>query len=179
MRQLILYIATSLDGKIARSDGSVDWLAQLPNPTHDDYGYADFYARVDTTLQGYTTYRQTLDFEGDFPYPDTTNYVFTRQADKEDTEHVRFIANDIVSFVRQLKEKVGQDIWLIGGGQINTVLLDANLIDTMQIFVMPIVLGSGIPLFAPTAKEAQLTLTETKCYDSGVVELVYQRMNEQ
>lgn len=163
----------SLDGKIARSDGSVDWLNELPNPDNNDYGYEDFYASVDITLQGNTTYQQILGFPGSFPYPNTTNYVFSRQTDRKDTEHVQFVSGDIASFVKQRKEEEGQDIWLIGGGQINTVFLNAGLIDEMQLFVMPLVVGDGLPLFASTPIETQFNLFATERYPSGAVRLTY------
>ena len=173
MRKLKLYTAMSLDGKIARSNGSIDWLNELPNPDSNDYGYANFYASVGVTLQGNTTYQQVLSFPGPFPYPDTTNYIFSRQADRQDTEHVQFVSGNIASFVEQLKEEDGPDIWLIGGGQINTVLLNAGLIDQMHLFVMPLVLGTGLPLFASTPTETQFTLSETIHYQSGAAQLLY------
>ncbi len=104
MINVILYIAASLDNYIARQDGNVDWLDypdyQLPN---EDYGYPDFYKNIGTTLMGYNTYKIVLGFDVPFPYPDKTNYVFTRSTDKQDNEFVKFISGDIVEFVRQLK----------------------------------------------------------------------------
>ena len=75
MRKLKLYMATSLDGKIAGSKDDVKWLEEIPNPEKTDYGYYDFYRSVDTTIMGNTTYKMIENFEGKFPYPDTKNYV--------------------------------------------------------------------------------------------------------
>ena len=88
-------------------------------------GYGDFYASIDTTLMGRATYEitQTVD---EFPYPDKTNYVFTRNSALADTAHVRFINSDLVDFTRRLKEEAGGNIWLVGGGQINAILLNAG-----------------------------------------------------
>ena len=119
MRQVILYIAASLDNYIARPDGSVEWLHlpeySLPN---EDYGYGDFYKTIDTTFLGNNTYKVTHGFDIPFPYADNMNYVFSRSTNNQETEYVKFITGDIVDFVRKLKNGKGENIWLIGGGQI-------------------------------------------------------------
>lgn len=150
MRKLKLYIAASLDSYIAGPNGEIDWLEVGGDL---DYGYQEFNSSIDTTLMGTATYQLTLTFD-DFPYPDTTNYVFTRGMPPPDTAYVRFISGDIAGFVRSLKEQPGKDIWLIGGGQINTVMLNEELIDEIILTLFPLVLGEGIPLFAPGAKRS-------------------------
>jgi len=176
MRQVILYIAASLDNFIARPDGSVDWLSSpeflLPD---EDYGYHEFYITIDTTLMGNSTYRFILDQDVPFPYPDKKNYVFSRSAKNRDTEFVRFIYQDPVDFVRQLKLQTGEDIWLVGGGQINTVLLNNDLIDKMILTLLPITLGEGIPLFHGKYKEVKFSLNASKSYQSGIVQLNLQK----
>ena len=173
MRKIKLYIATSLNGKIAQADGSVDWLEAIPNPEKIDHGYSDFYQSIDTTIQGNSTYQQVLNWGIDFPYPDKKNYVFTRKQGLENTEFVEFISENHVEFIQQLKQQEGGDIWLIGGGQINTLLLNHDLIDEVQVFVMPIVLTSGIEMFGAIPKETKLELLESKSYSTGAVELRY------
>ncbi|NJN77481.1 MAG: dihydrofolate reductase [Saprospiraceae bacterium] len=173
MRKVKLYIAMSLNGKIAKSDGSVDWLEAIPNPDKSDYGYMDFYQSVDTTIQGYSTYAQIINWEIDFPYADKKNYVITRQEGLGNTEFVTFINENQSDFIRDLKQQKGSDIWLIGGGQINTLLLNEQLIDEILVFIMPIILSDGIELFEALPKETNLKLLETKIYNSGVVELRY------
>tara|TARA_R110001592_G_scaffold8105_1_gene44474 strand:+ start:63943 stop:64458 length:516 start_codon:yes stop_codon:yes gene_type:complete len=168
-----LFIATSLNGKIAKPDGSVEWLEAIPNPGEIDHGYSDFYKSIDTTIQGNTTYKQILSWGIDFPYSDKKNYVFTRNMDLENTEQVTFIADKHLDFVKQLKADEGRDIWLIGGGQLNTMMLNEKLIDEIQIFVMPIVLTEGIELFENLPNETNLTLIETKAYPTGAVEIKY------
>jgi dihydrofolate reductase len=172
MRKLSLYIATSIDGFIARSDGRVDWLDAVPNPNQLDYGYEAFLESVDTTLMGNTTYQTILGFGGKFPYQDKTNYVFSRSA-RADAPYVQYISEDTVSFVRQLKQTDGRGIWLVGGGQLNTVLLNAGLIDELIITVAPIVLGTGIPLFGPTALETPCVQTKTESFETGLVQSTY------
>lgn len=149
MRKVRLYIAQSLDGFIARPDGKVDWLevekeGLEPVP---DYGYAEFLAQIDTTLMGFNTYREVLGFGIPFPYPDKTNYVFSRNHKKVDENPVEFISSDATGFVANLKRDIGKDIWLIGGAWLNRVFLEAGLIDEIIITTKSTVLGSGISLF--------------------------------
>lgn len=178
MRKIRLYIATSLNGKIARPDGSVDWLEAIPNPDKTDYGYEAFYREIDTTIQGYKTYQQLLSWGIPFPYPDKKNYVVTRKKDMVNTEDVVFIREEPVSFIRELKQQEGKDIWLIGGGEINTLLLNAGLIDELELFVMPIILPEGIGLFGGISKETGLRLLESQSFASGAVRMTYQVQNK-
>jgi len=178
MRKIILYIASSLDGKIADTEGSVDWLHQIPNPEKSDYGYADFIKSIDTTLMGNDTYKQVLGFDVEFPYKGLANYVITRDKSRTKDEHVQYISQNVVDFVKDLKEKPGKDIWCIGGGGLNSVLLENGLLDDILVFVMPVILGPGIPLADQISKNCKLELTNTTTYKSGVVELVYKVISE-
>ena len=174
MRKIIAYCAVSLNGKIARLDGSVDWLDAVPNPEESDYGYASFYSGIDTTIMGYTTYAQVMNWGVDFPYPDKTNYVITRKRDLAPAEFVTFISNDHLAFIRALKQRPGKNIWLVGGGQVNTMLLIENLIDELHLHIMPVILEDGIDLFEGKSDEHQLNLIHSKMYISGVMELHYE-----
>ncbi|MBN1820803.1 MAG: dihydrofolate reductase [Prolixibacteraceae bacterium] len=173
MRKIKLYIAVSLNGKIAAKDGNVDWLNSVPNPDKTDYGYAEFCKSVDTTIMGFNTYQQLIDWGIDWPYPDKKNYILTGKTNLEDTEFVEFITNDHINFIKNLKEKKGQDIWLIGGGQTNTFLFNEGLIDELQIFLMPVVIPDGIELFEYFPKETLLKLLDVKSFSSGAVVLKY------
>lgn len=167
MRKVILFIATSLDGYVARRDGSIDWLY-----TEGDFGYQEFLASIDTTLMGGVTYREVLGF-GEFPYKDGSikNYVFTRRPESMPGEYVEFVSSDIPEFVRALKQQPGKNIWLMGGGQINTVLLNAGLVDEMRIFLHPVILGDGIPVFAPPVRESWFTVEDAHVHERGLTEL--------
>ena len=173
MRKIKLYIAISLNGKIAKPDGSVHWLESIPNPEKTDHGYVDFYKTIDTTIQGYNTYSQILGWGIDFPYADKKNYVFTRKQGLGNTEYVEFISENHIDFIKQLKKEEGKDIWIVGGGQLNTMFLNENLVDEIQVFVMPIILTEGIELFGALPNETTLKLVETKSYSTGAVELKY------
>ena len=173
MRKIKLYIAISLNGKIANSDGSVDWLENMPNPEKTDYGYAEFLDSVDTTIQGYNTYKQVIDWGIDFPYKGKKNYVLTRRQNVVNTEFVEFITENHAEFLKRLKKENGGDIWLIGGSQTNTLVLNAGLLDEIMVFVMPIILSGGFELFDAFPIEKQLKLIGAKTYSSGVLELNY------
>jgi len=174
MKKIKAYLAISLNGKISRADGRVDWLDALPNPDKLDYGYFEFYDSIDTTIQGYNTYAQVIGWNIDFPYGTKKNYVLTKKQDVAPSEHVEFISENHVEFLKDLKTQKGKDIWLIGGGQVNTMLLNENLIDELIVHVMPIILPDGIELFELIPKETFLKLVNSKSYPTGVVELVYQ-----
>jgi dihydrofolate reductase len=169
MRKLIVYIATSLDGYIARRDGSIDWLFEA-----EDYGYPGFLETVDTLLLGRHTYEQLLGFEP-YPYSGKTVYVFSRARAGEQDAHATFVAPDPAAFLEALRTQPGKDIWLVGGAGLVADFQRAGLVDVWRIFVHPILLGAGIPLFAPDAPEQTLVLTGTCPYPDGLVELRYER----
>ena len=176
MRKIILYIAASIDNYIARKDGSVDWLDDPDYAVEgEDYGYASFYESIDTTLMGNATYQEVLGFDVPFPYPDKTNYVFSRSMHEEKAEFVKFISSDILEFITQLKEKEGKDIWLIGGGQINTIFLENGLIDQLILTIIPITLGDGIPLFQKSSIETKFVLEKNRSFKSGLIQLTFNK----
>ncbi|MDX1666797.1 MAG: dihydrofolate reductase family protein [Saprospiraceae bacterium] len=176
MKQLILYTAASLDGFLARPDGDIGWLHDpaytLPG---EDYGYEDLNNRIDTVLMGYKTYAQILGFDQTPSHEGKRTYVFTRSNDRMDRPEVTFISENVVDFVRQLKVEKGKDIWLIGGGEINALLLDHDLIDQIILSYIPIFLGEGIPLFNGKTREAKFDLTSCHSYESGLTQLILSR----
>jgi dihydrofolate reductase len=186
MKKIILYIATSLDGFIAREDGSLDWLPgseakanHEPKESVDsvdtnekkDYGYSALMDSIDTTLMGNKTYDQVLTF-GPWPYTAKKCIVFTHEKNPQPDKNVIFV-NDPVSFTKELKNKEGKDIWLIGGSEINSLLLNAGLIDTIILTVIPTIIGKGIPLFQGINKDIQLRLTKVEHFKSGLAQLSY------
>lgn len=168
-----LYIACSLDGYIAREDGSIDWLTEYDNNSETDYGYSEFYASVGTVLMGRKTYEQVLGF-GDWPYADKKTYVFTGQKEPLLREkNVEFVSGNVREFTRQLKENTDKDIWLVGGSQLIKAFLEEDLVDDMIVFIVPIILGGGIPLFDRIGKEIKLKMTNTERYESGLLRTEY------
>ncbi len=172
MVKVTLYIASSIDGYIARKDGSIDW---LPPPVTDetDYGYAEFYSSIDVVLMGSRTYEQVLAF-GDWPHGDRPVHVFTsRLLSRPPGADVKFwniLPSDIVEYLENTGVK---HAWLIGGSTLNGAFLSANLIDTIILSVIPVVLGEGIPLFPAGTPTRALQLERTETYPGGVVQLTY------
>lgn len=173
MRKIKLYIAISLDGKIAKPKGEVDWLDDVPNPDKLDYGYMDFYSSIDTVLMGNTTYQQVLGFDVPYPYPGIKSYVFTRNSELKADENVTYISENIPAFIADLKKQEGKDIWLVGGGELNSLLLKHRLIDEIFIFVMPVLLGGGIPVFNDEIDTNALQLVDSQTFKTGVIGLAY------
>jgi dihydrofolate reductase len=167
MRKVILAIASSLDGYVARDDGGIDWLF-----SDADYGYSKFYRSIDTVIVGRKTYDQSLGFD-EYPYKGKKAYVFTREMRAGDAR-VDFVSSDIAGFVRKLKRRKGRDIWLVGGADVVSVLLNAGLIDRIILSIHPVVIGRGIPLFKGLAREVPMKLTKTIPYPSGLVQLHYE-----
>ena len=169
MRKVILYIASSLDGFIARSDGSVDWLF-----TDGDCGYASFYKSIDTVVMGRKTYEQALTFE-DHPFKGKATYVFSRTKPGATDKHMRYVSGDVGEWVRGRRETPGKETWLVGGGELVQTFLAKNLVDEIMLFVHPILLGSGIPLFLPLPEVTPLRLVRCVPYDNGLVQLHYMK----
>jgi dihydrofolate reductase len=167
MRPIILYIATSIDGYIAKVDTSPSWRF-----TDIDYGYESFYNSVDTTLMGYNTYQELLK-ETSFPYKDKTNYVFTKKQ-LPSTKQVRFVDMPAVKFIKELKEGEGSAIWLVGGGKMNRTLLDNNLIDEIRLTIHPTVLGGGLSLFEGQGQLRKMQLIDHQAFSSGILQITYQ-----
>lgn len=169
MKKIKLYIAVSLNNKIADMQGRVDWLEQMPNPNNEDYGYYDFYNNIGVTIQGNKTYNQLLSWGIDFPYFEKKNYVFTHDSTLQDNEHVSFVSSNHAHFVKELKLNAENDIWLIGGGTINSFFLRENLIDELYICTMPIILEGGIDLFEGEIGRKKIELIDVTSYDSGAI----------
>jgi dihydrofolate reductase len=173
MRKIILYIASSLDGYIADSNGSVAWLDEIPNPDKSDYGYAGFYDSIDTVLMGNKTYQQVLGFGIGNPYKGKKIYILTKNDSLTRDENAEYISINIPTFLEELKKQKGKNIWCVGGGEINALLLENYLMDEIKIFIMPVILGSGIPLATQLKSKINLKLINQATYQSGVVALDY------
>ncbi|HPE55010.1 MAG TPA: dihydrofolate reductase family protein [Bacteroidales bacterium] len=173
MRKIILYIAQSLDGFIAKENGDVSWLEEVPNPEKTDYGYSDFLTSIDTVIMGRATFEQVCSFDMPYPYQSKKNFVFTKNPELPANENAAFISENHAGFVRKLKLQQGNDIWLVGGAKTNTFFLQHNLIDQIRLFVMPVLLGRGIPLFYKNTFKRDLQIEYYQVHSSGVSELWY------
>jgi dihydrofolate reductase len=173
MGDVVLYIAASLDGYIATEDGGISWLDSF-NAAGTDYGYAEFMTNVGATIMGGKTYRQVLTF-GAWHYQDIPSYIVTSQplADHPQ-EDVRKVDTDFATLVQNIKAETDKDIFFIGGAELTKAFIEQDLIDSYRIFLMPVMLGKGIPLFLELNTIQNVSLIETQSHPLGVVELRYQ-----
>lgn len=167
----ILYIATSIDGYIARPDGSVDWLNVAQSET-EDYGYNAFYDSVDALVMGSNTYQQMIDADK-WPYDEKPSYVMSDKSLPRLSGEVRVVSGSVYVVQDLLVEQQFERVWLVGGGELASAFQDARLIDEYIISIIPVVLGDGIPLFRSVDDGQTVDLAETKHYDTGVVQLHY------
>ena len=165
MRKIKLFIACSLDGYIAKEDGSVNWL-----PENTDSGYDQFYSSIDTVLMGQKTYEQILTF-GKYPYKDKISYVFSRNPNQKKDENVEF-TSEVEEFTKKLVSSSGKDIWLVGGSEIASTFVNLKFVDELILSVIPVVLSKGTPLFKNIKEEIKLELIKTTEYPK-LVELSY------
>jgi dihydrofolate reductase len=168
MRRIRYQVAASLDGFIAGPKGEYDWIVKDP-----DIDFGEIFAQFDTFLMG----RHTFDImkrEGSTSMPGKKVFVFSRSLRQSDYPEVTIIAEKMEETVASIKAEPGKDIWLFGGGILFRSLLAAGLVDTVEIAVIPVLLGEGIPLLPAPEKKTSLKLTGNKVFNkSGIVMLEY------
>ena len=176
-RKVIVHIAASADGYIARPDGDLDWLTSRPAPK-GFYGMNAFMQTIDTTILGRKTYEMSLALGAKFDSKNKT-YVFSRHPPPRDVPlGVEFVSEAIGPFVRRLQEQTGKDIWLMGGGDLIASFLDAKAIDEFVVSVVPVFIGDGIPLIARGRRHVPLELQSTERFEDGLVQLHYRLTTE-
>ena len=171
-REIIVHIATSADGYIARVDGGVEWLTSRPKP-EGFYGLSAFTQTIDTKILGRKTYEWSRRMGAKF---DARNrhIVFSRQPRPSGAPPaVEFTNEPVRPFVNRLLEGTGKDIWLMGGGEIIASFLDAQAIDEFVISVAPVFIGEGIPLIARRHRHVPLELRSVERFEDGLVQLHY------
>jgi dihydrofolate reductase len=156
-----------LDGYIAGPKGEADWI--IMNPEID---FRAVFEQFDTFLIGRRTF-ETMVREGRGETPGMKTFVFSRTLRQQDYPGVTVVAEKSEETVAALRAEPGKDIWLFGGGSLFRSLLDAKLVDTVEVAVIPVLLGEGIPLLASSAKLTKLKLTGHKVYKTGIVSLEY------
>ena len=169
MRKIILQLAVSLDGYIEGPNGEFDWCF-----TDQDYGMSAFFKRIDSTFMGRKSYELVRAMESEAPpgFPKMKEYVFsnTMQTAKKD---VILVSGDIKKEVEKIKKQKGKDIWLFGGAELISSLMNLELVDEIILAVHPVVLGDGKQLFKEIKERTWLTLTGHKIYPNGLVFLTY------
>jgi dihydrofolate reductase len=171
MRKVKYHVATTVDGFIGHEDGSVDGFVMEGD--HATEFLESLQNDYDVVLMGRMTYEFGLRLGVTDPYPWLEQYVFSRTMEKSPDPNVYLVSQDVVGFVRDLKEKVGKDIYLCGGANMAATLFAEGLIDEIVLKVNPVLFGSGIPLLSRVVEQTALKLTGAKSYDNGVVLLRY------
>lgn len=167
-KRLRYQVAVSLDGFIAGPNGEYDWIVSDPSI---DFGA--LYKEFDTAVMGRKTYEAGMKMGGDIAMPGMDVVVFSRSLPAVTRPGVRIVNDDPATVVAALKRQAGKDIWLFGGGELFRSLLDAGLVDSVEVAVMPVLLGSGIPLL-PAGASVKLTLVDHKTLPaSGIAVLSY------
>jgi dihydrofolate reductase len=165
----VLYsVAASLDGYIAGPGGEFDWI-----PMDPEIDFGAFMSRFDMVLMGRRSYEISLQHESGGALPDMPTYVFSRTLQGADHPDVTIVGEDAHEVVSQLRQAPGKDIWLFGGGVLFSSLLEADLVDGVEVGLVPILLGQGLPLLPPLPRRTRLALTDTQTYPSGIVLLSY------
>jgi dihydrofolate reductase len=168
VRQIRYVVTASLDGFIAGPNGEVDWI--VPDPDRD---FRALLAQFDTALLGRRSYELTQR-PGAPPWPPGMSvYVFSRTLRRRDHPEVTIVADKLEETLAALRVKSGKDIWLFGGGSLFRSVLEAGLVDTVEVAVRPVLLGGGIPLLPPPAKQANLKLIAHEVSKAGIVALRY------
>ena len=169
MRHIWYCVAMSLDGFIAGPNGEYDWI-----PTEPEIDWTAFMGRFDTALMGRRSYEAALAAPGGGVMPGIRNYVFSRTLRPEDHSGVTVIGDNVSAALASLRQTSGKEIWLYGGGDLFRSLLQLDEVDRIEVGLVPVLLGRGIPLLPGLDRLARLRLTETRRYPTGIMMLTYE-----
>ena len=172
-RKVVLYIAMSVDGYIAKPDNNLDFLS-IVEKEGEDYGYVDFVNSIDTVIMGRKTYSWLMTQVPEFPHTDKQTYIITRTPQPA-IDDLQFYTGDLKTLINSLKSKKGKDIFCDGGAEIVHEFLKHDLIDELIISVIPIMVGNGTKLFKDDRPELKLTFITSKQFEKGLVQLYYKR----
>ena len=167
MRRIRYQVAASLDGYIAGPNGEADWIIMDP-----DTDFAALFAQFDTFIMGRRTFEITQQ-PGTPPMTGMKVLVFSRTLQQRDHPDVTIVADNVKDTLLALRQEPGKDIWLFGGGSLFRSLLEMQLVDTVEIAVIPVLLGGGIQLLPPPAPQTKLNLTGHRVFKTGIVLLEY------
>jgi dihydrofolate reductase len=173
MRKVIYGVGISLDGYIARPDGSVDFLF-MPK----DYSMGPFFKRVDTAVMGRKTYEVGLKMSGGktFNGYGLKCYVFSKKQKPGERGGVTFVRAPAKAWLAPLQEQEGKDLWLMGGGELARIFLQDDLVDELYLGVVPTLIGQGIPAFPNGFPQREFALAENKSFSKGLIALRYERV---
>lgn len=176
-RKLILYIACSADGYIAKPNDDLSFLNDVQKEG-EDYGYFDFISSVDTVIVGRKTYDWVMNQVPEFPHADKESYIITRKR-KSKQGNINFYSGNLMNLVRKLKQKDGKNIFCDGGAEIVHELLKDKLIDELIISIVPVLVGNGTKLFKDGRPEQNLEIVSIKQFDTGMIQMHYKVIEKQ
>ncbi|WP_404442712.1 dihydrofolate reductase family protein [Sutcliffiella horikoshii] len=170
-RKVIVYIAQSVDGYIAKKDDDISWLSIVDAPG-EDYGYGEFVENIDTVIMGRRTYEKVLSFGMEFPHKERKTYVLSNSKNGSD-DNVEYYSGDVRELINTISSNSGKHIFVDGGAEVIKEFVRRDLIDEYVISTIPILIGNGVRLFKGTERENKLELVESNSFPSGLVQNRY------
>jgi dihydrofolate reductase len=173
MRKIRYAVAMSVDGYIAGPNGEADWIGNDP-----EVDFAALWAQFDILLMGRRTYEAASKRLGEAAFTGITTIVFSRTMKPQDHPQVTVMSEFNSDWVQTLRAQSGKDIWMMGGSELFRFFLNSGYVDTVEVSVIPVLLGGGVPLLPPPYNPAKLRLLSHKVYRSGRVSLAYDVQHE-
>jgi dihydrofolate reductase len=168
MKKIRYGVAMSLDGYIAGPNGEADWIVIEP-----DFNFAELWAQFDTLLMGRRTYEAAIARLGASAMQGMKTVVVSRTLRQDDHPQLTIVSKLTQDSIKALRAQSNKDIWLFGGGDLFRQMLSLKQVDTVELSVIPVLLGGGLPFLPPPAQQTKLNLTSHKAYPSGRMHLVY------
>ena len=168
MRRIRYIVAMSLDGYIAGPNGEADWIV-----IDSDVNFAELWAQFDTLLMGRRTYEAAIARLGKASFQGMKTFVVSRTLRQDDHSEATILSELSQDWLKALRAQTGKEIWLMGGGELFRFLLEMDAVDTIEVSVIPVLLGGGVPLLPPPAQRTKLSLSDHRIYRSGQLSLIY------
>ncbi len=168
------YIAVSLDGYIASPDGTLDWLTKYDGMDAGEFAYDRFIAGISTVVMGRATYDAVAGFQVVWPYADKRTFVMTSRPIDDPLGPLETWTKGVDALIAHLRALDDGDVWMIGGGQLQQAFIQRGALDTLVLFIVPEIVGGGIPLFPPTGFARSVSLVSAEVLNLGCVCLLYE-----
>ncbi|QPN89290.1 dihydrofolate reductase family protein [Proteus vulgaris] len=173
---IVVYIATSLDGYIADKQGNIDWLTDIENPENSDFGFADFLNEIDAIVMGRTTFETIMSFDIDWPYTQPV-FVLSHTLKRLSTslpDNVEIMSGNVSEIIQRLNQNNYKRVYIDGGKTVQG-FIDEGFVDELIITKIPILLGCGVPLFIPNNNKIEFVHYKTEIYRDSLVKSHYKR----